>query len=584
MSWRASFVAAAWYCLLAVPVPAQRAAQPASDSLAKGLLAERRGNYADAARLFSAALATRPADLGALMALDRVLPPLDRRGDLLPALGRALKQDSTNIGILGIAVRAFATLGQGDSARKYTERWASRAPGEDAPFREWAMAAMDVRDLSQTKVALDVARRRLAQPTALAPEYAQLLQQESDLGGAAREWVIAIRAEPSNRSGAVLLLGQATPTQRPALREALMKEASIEASRLLGLLQVHWGEVTAGTVLVRASLPSAKAAALQLLGSLLDELRQRDDRNALLARATVLEAISDRQSGRDAVQSRMESARAYADAGAERDARRLLALVAADSGAPSGLATTASSTLLGVLIAEGKAAEAERVLLELGPALDIDERERQGRRIALAWARRGDLERAQRLVLSDSSVAGFDLRGRLRLFAGDVAGAARLLQAAGPYDDERETAVTRLTLLVLLQSTGKDSLPALGAALLALERGDTVTAISGLADVAIQLEPLGAAEARLLAGRLAIARRDTATAGRMLRQADIRDAPATAAAARLDLVRMAIAAGRAVEASQLLEKLILDYPESAVIPEARRLRDVLRGASPGGPS
>lgn len=570
----------AW--LLAGPMAAQQASVPANDSLSKGLLAERRGSYVDAARLFAATLALRPADLGALMALDRVLPSLNRRSEMLPVVARVLTADSTNIGILGVAVRTFATFGQGDSARKYTERWAARVPGDDNPFREWAMAAMDVRDHPQAKAALDLARRRLQQSAALAPEYAQLLQQESDLVGAAREWVSAIRATPSNRSSALLLLGQVTVMQRPVLRDGLLKEGSIEARGLLGLLQVHWGESIDGATLVRTSLPPSKDAALVLLRSLLDELRGRDDRNALLARATVHEAVAARQGGRDAVRSRMDAARAYADAGAERDARRLLAQIAGDSAAPPGLATAASSTLLGVLIAEGKAAEAERVLTDLGPSLDLDERDRQTRRVAMSWARNGDLVRAQRVVAGDSSVAGFDLRGRLRLFAGDVAGAAQLLQAAGPYDDERETAVARVTLLVLLQSTGKDSLPALGAALLALERGDSVVAIAGLAEVAAHLEPVGAAEARLLAGQIAMARRDTATAGRLLRQADVREAPATAAAARLDLARLQLQAGHSEQARQLLETLLVDYPESAVVPEARRLRDVLRGAVPGG--
>ncbi len=47
----------------------------------------------------------------------------------------------------------------------------------------------------------------------------------------------------------------------------------------------------------------------------------------------------------------------------ERNARRLLGAVASNPAAPGGMATTASATpLLGVLIAEGKAAEAEKVL------------------------------------------------------------------------------------------------------------------------------------------------------------------------------------------------------------------------------
>ncbi|MEP6590512.1 MAG: tetratricopeptide repeat protein [Gemmatimonadota bacterium] len=567
--------------LLVAPLHAQQVGTGVADSLAKGLQAERRGYFADAARLLDAALAQKPADVGALMALDRVLPSLNRRADMVPAVIRALAVDSTNIGILGIAVRAFASAGQSDSARKYTVRWAARMPDGDIPYREWIMAAMDVRDHAQAKSAVEFARRQLRQPAALSPEYAQLLQEESDLPAAVREWLVAIRTTPSFRSAAVMLLGQATVVQRPSVRETLTKDGSPESRRLLGLLLVHWGESIDGTAMVRTALPPGPDDALTVLRLLLDELRGRDDRNALLARATTLETIAGRQTGRDAIKSRMDAARAYADAGSERDARRLLAVVAADADAPAGMATTASSTLLGVLIAEGKPAEAERVLADLGTALDLDEREHQTRRIAMAWARRGELARAEAVVANDSSVAGFDLRGRLRLYAGDLAAAGQLLQAAGPYDDERETAVERVTLLVLLQSTGSDSLPLLGRSLLALERGDSAHAIEGLISLAGQLKPTGAAEARLLAGHLTLARGDTAAAVRLLHAADVTEAPATAAAARLDLIRLAVGAGRVEEARAMLERLILDYPESAVIPEARRLYDRMRGGVPG---
>lgn len=567
-------------CLLA-PLAAQQSATAPGDSLSKGLQAERRGYFADAARLLDAALTQRPADLGALMALDRVLPSLNRRAEMVPAVVRALAVDSTNFGILSVAVRAFASAGLVDSARKYTVRWASLTPDEENPYREWVMAAMDVRDRVQAKSALEFARRQLRRPAAMAPEFAQLLQEESDLNGAIREWMIAIRESPGYRNPAVMLLGQATVVQRPVIREGLAREGSPESRRLLGLLQVHWGESVAGTALVRTALPPGKDDALTLLRLLLQELRGREDRNALLARAAALEMVAERQGGRDAVKSWMDAARAYADAGSEKDARRLLAQVAADSEAPVGIATTASSTLLGVLIAEGKPGEAERILADLGSSLDLDERDHQTRRIAMAWARLGDLDRAQAVVANDSSIAGYDLRGRLRLFAGDLAGAGQLLQAAGPYDDERETAVERVTLLVLLQSAGPDSLPQLGRALLALERGDSARAIAGLVQVAEKLKPTGQAEARLLAGRLALAVRDTAGAMRLFRAADVPEAPATAAAARLDLIRLAMVAGKLKEAETMLEQLILDYPESAVIPEARRFRDLMRGGVPG---
>jgi thioredoxin-like negative regulator of GroEL len=68
---------------------------------------------------------------------------------------------------------------------------------------------------------------------------------------------------------------------------------------------------------------------------------------------------------------------------------------------------------------------------------------------------------------------------------------------------------------------------------------------------------------------------DLARAARLLAEADASEAPATAPSARLALAELHIAAGRRKEAAALLEQLILDYPESAVLPEARRARDLL---------
>ena len=279
----------------------------------------------------------------------------------------------------------------------------------------------------------------------------------------------------------------------------------------------------------------------------------------------------------------LDAARAYADGGDEQNARRLLARVSADPSAPQGMATKASTTMLGVLIAEGKAAEAERVLTQLAPALSPDERDAAKRRVANAWIRAGDLAHAEALVVADSSVEGLDLVGRIHLYRGDLAGATMALRAAGPFDDERSEALQRVTLLSLLQAVGRDTLPQLGAALFALARGDSARAVIGLDAVAAALDSGGAAaETRLLAGRIALLRHDTSTAVRLLRLADVASVPAPAAAARLDLARISAASGQIDEARALLERLILDFPESAVVPEARRLRDMLHGAIPGG--
>jgi hypothetical protein len=126
-----------------------------------------------------------------------------------------------------------------------------------------------------------------------------------------------------------------------------------------------------------------------------------------------------------------------------------------------------------------------------------------------------------------------------------------------------------------------DTLERLGQALLRLEQGDTTRAVAELESVAGELAPAkGGAELRLLAGRLAAAQGDAALAERLYRDAASREAPATAPAAELALAELMVRARRASEAVAQLEHLILTYPESALVPQARRTLDVARGAVP----
>jgi hypothetical protein len=50
--------------------------------------------------------------------------------------------------------------------------------------------------------------------------------------------------------------------------------------------------------------------------------------------------------------------------------------------------------------------------------------------------------------------------------------------------------------------------------------------------------------------------------------------------AELELARLMLAAARRSEAQGMLEHLILTYPASAVVPEARRVLDEVKGAVP----
>jgi len=60
----------------------------------------------------------------------------------------------------------------------------------------------------------------------------------------------------------------------------------------------------------------------------------------------------------------------------------------------------------------------------------------------------------------------------------------------------------------------------------------------------------------------------------------VKEMPGTAAAALLELGRLQLATERRAEATRTLEEMILDYPTSALVPQARRLLDQSRNAVP----
>jgi tetratricopeptide (TPR) repeat protein len=563
-----------------VQVVAQR--QGATGPLAIGLGAERRGDFQVAATNYFVVLSENPDESQAILGLSRVLPALNRREELVPVLRNALARDSTNIGLLSLAVRTWSLLERPDSARRYAERWSALVEGEEEPFREWAQSALEARDRASARLALETGRRRIAHPAALAPELAQLRQAEGDLAGATSEWIRAVTNAPVYRPGAILMLGDVSPANREIVSRALAASTEVEARRIEGLLLVRWGRAEEGLSRLAAAMPEDHSQALLLIRIAIDQLRNRTDPPSLRARGIALELQAEHESGIARVRTWMEAARAWADAGAEQDARRLLAKVAADPEAPQGVATAASSALLGVLLAEGKPAEAESLLATLAPNQTMDDRDRDARRVALAWGLSGNLARAEKLIEADSSVTGFALRGLLRAFEGDLVGAGGWLQLAGPYDDDREDAVERVRLLALIQAVGRDTLPQLGRSLVLLAKGDTSNAVVGLVRLAPELEPGAAAAVRYYAGELALAVRDTAQAMQLFEQADDEQAPASAPAARFQRAQILAARGDVEAANRLLEQIILNHPDSAVVPAARRFRDALRGAVPNG--
>lgn len=548
-------------------------------SLANALDLERRGNHAEAVGAYLAVLAKTPGDPSALLGLERSLQPLNRSDEIL-APARAALAAAPGAAVYGVLVRAYAAAGLNDSARVIVEQWAKVPPQDEAPYREWGTAALRRRDRAGAKAAFELARERLQRGDVLAYEMAQIMAVEGNWAAATGEWVKAMRQLPGYQLTALAALTPAPERTRGEILSALTRDTSLSARRLQAPLMARWGDPMGGLKQLLAALPSRGPEASGALMQLAEQLDALATPAASQARGLALEELARRSVGLAASRARLESARAYSEAGDSEAARRMLGGAAADTSSRE-VVSGAAATLIGVLIDDGKVEEAERRLHAARAGLGADDYQALNRRVASGWLRAGELERAERALATDSTIEGIAISGRIALFRGDIAGAVEQLREAGPFAGTREEATSRSSLLALLQPIESDSLPELGAALLLLERGDSAAAADAIEAVATGL-PIdrGGAELRLLAARVERGAGNLSDAERLLRAASSEAAPSTAPAAELELARLLIELQRSGEAVPLLEHLILTYPTSALVPQARRALDEAKGAVP----
>lgn len=570
-------------CLLAtlfagaIPAMAQQAQEP----LRRALELERRGDQPAAAVAYREALERRPTDVGALLGLDRMLESLGRGAEMVPFARAALDGSSDSAVVHSILVRGWVAAGESDSARAAAEAWAAHQPGDEGPYRELGLALMVHRDRDAARGAFLLGRERTGRPAALAPELAQLAVSEGDYAGSVREWLLALEETPGYRLSAVSALSAAPPESRSAILDAVERSDLTVARQLEAGLRARWGDPVRGFEVLSATLGDDRVRSSEALRDYLEQVRADRTPAGRRAAGMTLEALAELVPASQAQRLRADAAQAYAEGGEREAARRVLGRLATDSATSDAVSAGATSTLIEVLVEEGKVAEAEARLGELEGQLPSEDQLALRRRVAEGYVRLGRLDHADSLVQADRSIEGMALAGRIALYRGDLAGAVEDLRAAGPFAGTRDAATARAALLALLQPIERDSLPALGAAFLRLEQGDTAAAVKEFESVAADLPAAaGGAELQLLAGRLAAAQGHHADAERLLRMAAGVRSASTAPAAGLELGRLLLSLGRHGDAVATLEELILTWPRSALVPQARRLLDEARGAIP----
>ncbi len=542
---------------------------------------ERVGRYQEAAGRYRVLLRDDPTNVPALLGLERVYTPLERLDSLVPLVRIALARDSLNRAIHSLELRVWFALGQGDSVTAAARRWIALDAQAPDPYREWAFTVAQRGDLAGAKRALAEGADRLGD-AALAQDLAQLTTLAGEWSDAARQWAAVVRGNPGLLTGATGSLTRAPAVARDEMLGVLLGARGDSTSRRMAAdLLAGWGRADEAWPLLDATLPEDLRAAAALLQRFADRAAATRSRKGALVRALALERLATLVDAAAAGRVRLQAAQAYADAGDLAGARRMLE----QAGSPTesaGAVAPAMASLIRALAEQGSVEEAERQLQAWQVRLDGDQREALRQAIAWAWVGRGELDRAEAVLAPDSGVAATAVRGWIALYRGDVAQARELFRGAGPYTGSRDEATRRMSMLVLIERMSLDRLPELGSALQRLERGDSAGALTDLHHAAEKLPPSGGrADLLAFAGEQALAQRDYAGAEALLAAALATDSVGPAGpVAELALARVQERTGRTEVAIHQLEHLILAHPQSAIVPQARRLMDRLRGVVP----
>ncbi|OLB05862.1 MAG: hypothetical protein AUH06_08935 [Gemmatimonadetes bacterium 13_2_20CM_69_27] len=557
-------------------------------AIGQGFELERAGQYQRAATVYFTTLRGEPTNLAALLGLERVLPSLSRLPELLPAAQRAVAASPGNAALRAVLLRTYVALNEPDSARAVAQRWTAEQPRAEAPYREWAIALEDVHRFDEARQVFLFGRRALGRPGVFGIELGELLERVGEWEEAAREWAAALSEAPAQLLSAASSLAEAPVEQRERIvRAILAPEPKPLERRLAGELLLGWGQPERAWSVFAPAVAEPSSDAATALRRFADLANGGNTPDARRVRALALARYADMVPEPLAVRARAEAARAFLGAGDRVAARRVLAQVAADSTAPPDAQALAQSALVEALIDDGQLSEAAT---RLGAESRLSEDDRAALRLKLARARiqRGELDLADSVLLADSSVDALALRGWVALYSGDMKEAQEMFRAAGPYAGDRRDATERSGVLALLQQLPGDRFPELGSALLLLARGDSARAVQSLRLAAARLETRGSggegrADILLLAGRVAVRLDALQQQTALTLFAEVAGTPgksAAAPAAELEWARLLLRQLKTAEAIAHLEHLILAYPESAVVPEARRELERAKGAIP----
>jgi len=545
-------------------------AQAQADTMAfyKALDLEAAGKYKDAVPLFRVALHTT-AGVNALLGLERAYAELGWGDSLIVPLDSLIASNPKEEMYRTVQLRTLESLGHDAQLRAAFDKWIHDLPTSPSPYREYSRILLSKNRAVAADSIILRARQTLGTTKDLQLEIAQARAAQGQWIESAEAWRQALRTADYLEQAASYALAPTPSASRAQIRDIfLAPPIEVPARRAMADLEMTWGSPADGWNALRGLPPDSAAADAWSEFAKRAEAEERWP----LAREALEAALRVGRTTDLAIRA-ATAAMNSGDAGA---ALRLAPL--SDAGADSAkIARTYLPLHARALAALGRPAEAEKLVSQYDRFLSPGAHNSLIRTIAWGWVRTGDMSRA-RAALATTGAEGdsSDAAGWLALYEGNLKTARTLLR--GGTESSPELA---LALGVVARIKG-DSAPLVGKAFLALARNDSAGAAQQLVQAAEQT-PSARSILLFTAAQVDALHGNTADAVMLWKrildtEKDTPEAPQS----ELEWAKQLRRSGDAAGASTHLEHLILAYPQSALVPQARRELELAKSAIPPG--
>lgn len=554
---------------------------------------ERAGRGAEAQLALENLLEDQPVSVSALLMLAQMSERSGEPERVLPWAEKAVRLDDSGLpGVRQVWIRSLSSAGLQDSALSVAGRWVREEPLEQAAYVElsglWARAG----DGGIAVRVLEEGRSAIGSNRLFVQELAALKAGLGSYGPAAVEW------------RAMLTWGEAGV-------DAVERRINDPATRRDDAVAALEEELRAADVtflerrgaLHLALLLGERAWARELVKSLMNDLPEPSRAEVLRDYVTRARESGDlagaawgagslarsARSAEDARYWRAMAADLYYEAGDYEKAREDFTRLLEESMPGSDVYGFSLRRLHGLVVADDPET-AEALLTEHRDRYPEDQLAtvRLGVETARAWMDSGALARARSVLegIHPADVEQAALRagayGRLEVLDGRPGAARGHLQLAAAVPTGRpEGRIEAIELLALVDGSDSSSMAALGeGVVVATAVGDPGPLLESVGAWAHAGSEGGAGLAAFAAAELDVANLDQAARSVRIELVQAWPRGPQAPGALLELARSERRENPG-QAAEWLELLIVEYPESAMAPVARRVLAELRGGVPG---